>query len=91
MGRKRVRYPDEYRERIVELAVNGRSVADVATVFEPRDKDIRNRVVQDEWEHEEKGRALSSSEREELKHLRRKLRRVEQERNILAKRRPTRR
>lgn len=85
MGKRRVRYPDEYRARIVELAGSGRSIADLAREFEPSEQTIRNWVVQDEWEREETGRSMSSSERDEVKQLRRKLRRVEQERDILAK------
>ena len=45
-GRRRGRYPPEYKERIVELVRAGRSPGSVAREFEPSEQTIRNWVKQ---------------------------------------------
>ena len=46
VGRRRGRYPPEYRERIVELVRAGRSPGPVARELEPSEQTIRNWVRQ---------------------------------------------
>ena len=43
-GRRRGRYPLEYRERMVELVRPGRSPGSLAREFEPSEQTIRNWV-----------------------------------------------
>ena len=45
-GRRRGRYPPEYKERIVELVRAGRSPGSLAREFEPSQQTIRNWVKQ---------------------------------------------
>ena len=76
MGRKR--YPQEYRDRLVELARSGRSVASLAEEFEPTPQTIRN------WLDEADG-PDERDDSKELRKLRRELARIKEERDILAK------
>ena len=90
MPKTRPPYPAEFRQRIVELAQSGRSVQELAAEFEPSEQTIRNWLVQahlDEMSPSERVCAdgLSTSEREELRQLRKENRRLQQERDILAK------
>ena len=90
MPKTRPPYPAAFRQRIVELAHAGRSVQELAAEFEPSEQTIRNWIVQahlDEMSPSERAHAdgLSTSEREELRHLRKENRRLQQERDILAK------
>ena len=77
MGRKH--YPKEYRERLVELARSGRSVASLAEEFEPTGQTIRN------WLDRANGRPEHQDDAKEVRRLRRELSRVQEERDILAK------
>ena len=85
MPRHRPPYPPEFRQQIVELARSGRPVAELAREFEPSEQTIYT------WlqiaDRDEGGRAggLTSAEQEELRHLRKEVRRLRQEREILAK------
>ena len=54
-GRRRGRYPPEYKERIVELVRAGRSPGSVAREFEPSAQTIRNWVKQQGDEGAEAG------------------------------------
>lgn len=76
MGRKR--YPQEYRDRLVELARSGRSVASLAEEFEPTPQTIRN------WLDEADG-PVDRDDSKEVRKLRRELARIKEERDILAK------
>ena len=83
-------YPAEFRQRIVELHHAGRSVQELAAEFEPSEQTIRNWIVQahlDDMSPSERAHTdgLSTGEREELRQLRKENRRLQQERDILAK------
>ena len=86
MPRTRPPYPPEFRRQLVELVRAGRSPTDLAQEFEPSAEAIRNWVKQAE---RDAGRridgGLPSDEREELARLRREVRQLRQERDILAK------
>ena len=85
MPRTRPAYPAEFRRQMVELVRAGRSPDELAKEFEPSGQSIREwvrRADQDDGRGED---GLSSSEREELKRLRREVRQLRQEREILAK------
>jgi transposase len=84
-------YPAEFREQIVELARAGRGLKQLSREFGVSANAIRN------WVHRADGEParavvrgseaapLSAAERQELVELRRRLRQVQMERDILAK------
>ena len=77
-------YPPEFRAKMVELVRAGRTPTELAQEFEPTAQAIRNWVAQAE---RDAGRreGLTSDEREELSRLRREVRQLKVEREILAK------
>src|SRR4029450_3346677 len=81
-------YPAEFRQQIVELANAGRKARELAREFGCSEQVIRNWVKQDGID---RGKAppgkegLTSAEREELARLRRENKRLQMERDILAK------
>lgn len=75
-------YPQKFRDQIIELARNGRSPSDLAEEFEPTQTTIRNWIKQADRDEGKSADGLSTDEREEL---RKKLRQLKQERDILAK------
>jgi len=88
MPRAKPPYPAEFRQQIIELARAGRTPAELSREFGPSAQSIANWIGQDA---RDRGKplpgkdGLSTAEREELVRLRRKLRQVEQERDILVK------
>jgi transposase len=70
---------------MVELVHAGRSPEALAKEFEPTAQTIRNWVAQADANGGKRSDVLTSSEREELSKLRRELRKVKLEREILAK------
>ena len=85
MPRSRPPYAPEYRRQMIELFRAGRTPEDLAREFEPSAQAIRNWVVQAERDEGRRADGLSTAEREELRRLRREIRRVREERDILAK------
>lgn len=83
MGKTRPPYPAEFREQMVELVRAGKTPAELAREFDVTAQTIAN------WVGAAGGQAttgaLSGVEREELARLRRQLRQVQMERDILAK------
>ena len=84
MPRTRPPYPAEYRDHIVELARSGRSVESLSREFEPCTATIHDWVKQSGPDLKPADH-LSSNEREELRCLRREVRQLRQEREILSK------
>ena len=84
MGRTKA-YPGEFRQRMVELVRAGRSAEQLAKEFEPSANAIRKWVQQADRDEGHRSDGLTTPEREELRRLRRELRQVKQEREILAK------
>ena len=78
-------YPPEFRRRMVELVRAGRSPSELAREFEPSAQAIRTWVGQAERDEGRRGDGLTGAEREELQRLRREVRQLRQERDILAK------
>ena len=74
-------YPPEFREQIVALHHAGRSVVELAREFEPTEVTIRSWVEQADTSP---GALVAEAERDELKRLRKEVRRLQQERDILA-------
>ena len=85
MGRKRNAYPPEYRVQMVELVRAGRTPEELSREFEPTAQSIRNWVKQADLDEGRRKDGLTSTEREELRRLRRENRQLKLEREILAK------
>ena len=81
-------YPAQFRQQILELARIGRTPAELSREFGPTAQSIANWIAQDGRDRGEPlpgKEGLSTPEREELICLRRQLRQVQMERDILAK------
>ncbi len=85
MPRSRPPYPPEFRQQIVELNRAGRSIASIAREFEPSQNTIRKWVQQAELDAGERDDGLTTDEKAELRRLRREVRRLKEEREILEK------
>src|SRR5690625_760202 len=85
MPRTRLPYPKEFRQKIIELARSGRSVVELAKEFEPSEQTIRNWIRQADIDGGHRHDGASSEEKHELSRLRKENRRLQQERDILAK------
>ncbi len=88
MSKSRPPYAAEFRQQMVELVRAGRNPAELAREFGCNSQSIRNWVAQagvDEGKPlRGKEGALTSAEREELARLRRQVRQLQMERDILA-------
>lgn len=84
MPRTRAAYPAEFRRQMVELVRAGRRPDELAKEFEPSGHSIRQWVRLADQDDGGRGDELSNCEREELKRLRREVRQLRQEREILA-------
>lgn len=85
MPKTRAPYPRKFREKIIELARSGRSIVELAKEFEPSEQTIRNWVQQADIDGGHRQDGLSSDDKQELSRLRKENRRLQQERDILAK------
>lgn len=84
MPRTRPAYPPEFRRQIVELVQAGRTPEELAKEFEPSAQTIRT------WAHQDRVDAgdrpgLTSNEKEELTQLRREVKQLREEKEILRK------
>ena len=78
-------YAAEYRRRIIELALAGRGINQLAREFEPSANAIRKWVKQAGLDEGLRSDGLTTTEREEFNRLRRENRVLREEREILAK------
>ena len=88
MPRSRPPYPPEFRQQIVELYRVGKSPAELSREFGCTAQTITNWVGQaaiDEGKPPSGKEGLTTAEREELSRLRRQVRQLQMERDILAK------
>ena len=85
MPRTHPPYAAKYRRRIVELARGGRSITALAREFEPTLETIRQWLKQAGLDEGLRSAGLTTTEREELNRLRREIRVLREEREILAK------
>jgi transposase len=82
--RTRPPYPPEFRREAVALVRReGRSVPDVAEALGCSQQSLRTWLKREQLDAGERGDGLTSAERDELRELRKKVRRLEQEREIL--------
>ena len=75
----------EFREQMVELVKAGRTPEELSREFEPTAQTIHNWVKQADLDAGVRSDGLTSSEREELRGLRRENKRLRIEREILKK------
>lgn len=85
MPRTRPPYPAEFRRQMVDLVRSGRTPEELSREFEPSAQAISNWVRQADRDAGRRTDGTTSAEREELVRLRRELKTVRQERDILAK------
>src|SRR5712691_13177580 len=78
-------YPEEFRRRLIELVRAGQTPEDLARKFEPTAQSIRNWVRQADLDDGRRSDGLTSDEREEVVRLRREVRTLREEREILKK------
>ncbi len=83
MPKSRPPYPEEFRREAVTLVRAGRTIPDVATSLGVTEQSLRNWVKRDQLERRERDDGLTLAEREELRDLRRQVKRLEQERDLL--------
>jgi len=85
MPKSRPPYPPEFRRQMVELVRAGRTPEELAREFEPTAQAIRNWVRQADRDEGRREDGLTSVEREEIRRLRREVKQLRVEREILAK------
>ena len=85
MGKKRKKYPGEFKKQMVELVRRGRSPEELSKEFDPTPQTIRNWVAQADRDEGRREDGLTTKEREELNKLRRENERLREEREILKK------
>jgi transposase len=83
MSMTRPAYPVQFRREALGLVRQGRSIPDVAESLGVSQQTLRNWRRQGERDGGERDDGLSGVEREELRELRKRVRRLEQERDIL--------
>jgi len=85
MPKSRPPYAPEVRRQLVALVRSGRDPEELARQFEPTAQSIRNWVAQADREAGQRHDGLTTEEREELRKLRREVKTLREEREILKK------
>lgn len=83
MGRKP--YPKEFRDKLIELYRSGRSVKELSEQFEPSDQTLYRWIRQADIDDGRRDDGPTTDEKKDVRELKRELRRVREERDILAK------
>jgi len=83
MPKTRPPYPQEFRREAVGLLRSGRTIPDVAGSLGVSQQTLRNWSKQQQADRGERPEVLTSAERAELRELRKRVKRLEQERDIL--------
>lgn len=78
-------YAPEFRRQMVELVRAGRTPEELSREFEPTAQSIRKWVEQADLDEGRRTDGLTTTEREELRRLRRENRQLREEREILKK------
>ena len=85
MPKSRPPYPPEYRQQLVDLVRGGRTPEELSREFEPSAQSIWNWVRQAERDEGVRSDGLTTEEKEELRRLRREVRVLREEKEILRK------
>ena len=85
MPKSRPPYAPEFRRQMVELVRAGRTPEELSREFEPTAQSIRSWVAQADRDEGRRNDGPTTAERDELRRLRRELKQVKLERDILAK------
>ncbi len=85
MPKNRPPYAPEYRQQMVDLVRGGRTPEELSREFEPSAQSIWNWVRQAERDEGIRSNGLTTEEKEELRHLRREVRVLREEKEILKK------
>jgi len=85
MPRTRPAYPPEFRQQMVQLVKAGRTAEELSKEFEPTAQTIHNWVKQYDLDAGVRSDGLTSPERGELRTLRREVKQLRIEREILKK------
>ena len=85
MARKHPPYTPEFRRQMIELVRSGRSPESLAKEFEPTAQAIRNWVAQAGRDDGTRDDDLKTEDRDEINRLRREVRQLKVERDILSK------
>jgi len=85
MARKNAPYTPEFRRQMIELVRSGRSPERLAKEFEPTAQAIRNWVAQAERDAGRRDDGVTTAERDEINRLRREVKQLRLERDILSK------
>jgi transposase len=85
MARRYRSYPAEFRQKVVELARAGRKVDDLADEFSLARQTVRNWVKQADLDTGRRHDGLTSAEQDEIARLRKRVKQLEIERDILSK------
>ena len=83
MPKSRPPYPEEFRREAVQMVRGGRTIPDVAGALGVTEQSLRTWVKRKQLDLHERDDGLRSAERDELQELRRKVKRLEQERDLL--------
>jgi transposase len=82
---KHYAYPAAFREQLVALVHAGRSPEELAKEFEPTAQTIRNWAAQADRDRGTRSDGLTTAEQREIRELRRQVRQLTVERDILSK------
>ena len=85
MARKSAPYTPEFRRQMIKLVRSGRSPENLAKEFEPTAQAIRNWVAQAERDVGRRDDGVTTAERGEINRLRREVKQLKLERDILSK------
>ena len=85
MPKSRIPYPPEFRQQMIELVRSGRSPGSLAKEFEPSAQTIHTWVKQADLDSGRRDDGLTTTERAEIRRLRRQIKQLRTERDILAK------
>ena len=83
--RHREAYPPEFKSKLVALVLAGRTPEELADEFEPTGQTIRTWVRQSQLNAGTRTDALTTDDRQEMARLRKRVKQLEMEREILSK------
>lgn len=83
--RHRDAYPPEFKRKLVALVMAGRTPEELADEFEPTAQSIRNWVRQSQLDAGDRHDGLTNDDRQEMVRLRKRVKQLEMEREILSK------